>query len=229
MQQSSHPAAAELWLATPSAADRFDPSSLSGDARAEWALIRTARRRRDWESSRALLQTLPPGDGARSSLAHSRGYAVVARTVAEADPGVDVEWLAPRDFAGMAALAFSAAEARHVASLADDGQRGANFYELWTLKEAFAKALRLPLVDALRQCCFVDGSAAHLATVPTGLHWRAAVFAPRRELRIAVVFVARSWVALPGSPATFEWPPRRAVCWPLVRRLASPGDPQAAC
>ena len=49
------PDVAEVWLATPDAADQFDPSRLDLAERDEWASIRTTRRRRDWESSRALL------------------------------------------------------------------------------------------------------------------------------------------------------------------------------
>ena len=66
----------------------------------------------------------------------------------------------------------------------------ATFYELWTLKEAFAKALRLPLVDALRQCRFVDAEFHRRADIPTTRHWRATVFAPRPQLRLAVARVA---------------------------------------
>jgi phosphopantetheinyl transferase len=131
----------------------------------------------------------------------------------------------------MARVAYSQAEADALASLGDPGLLREAFYELWTLKEAFAKALQLPLVDALRQCCVpVVGQLTGSAGVPTDQAWRAMVFAPRPRLRLAVVTVAPTRDALPGVFTTLEWPPFHPTEWPAVRQLeCAAGHADAAC
>ncbi len=65
--------------------------------------------------------------------------------------------------------------------------------------------------------------------VPTSRHWRATVFAPRPQLRLAIVLVADAEDALAASPATTEWPPARAANWPVVRRLSGGGERTVTC
>ena len=224
MAGTSVPNAVETWLATPEAADQFDPSRLQGLERAEWANLKTPRRRRDWASSRALLEAARPSGNQSSSLSHSHGYAALAvapRTIAV---GVDVEWLAPREFCGMARIAYSAAECALLDSIDDQQDICAMFYELWTLKEAFAKALRLPLVDALRECRFADARFDGRADVPTTRHWRATVFAPRPRLRLAVARVADAQEHHDGPLDTLEWPRPRTSDWTVIRSLSGNGD-----
>jgi phosphopantetheinyl transferase (holo-ACP synthase) len=212
--------AAEVWLATPVAALLFDPSSLGAADRAVWDGLHTARRREDWASSRALLAAVPGADGHASSLSHSRGFAALARAPGRVAVGVDVEWLSRRDFLSMARMAYAPAEADELASLEDATRLRDRFYEAWTLKEAFAKALRLRLADALGQCRFNGADDAAAARVPTTRPWSATVFAPRPQLRLAVVLVADDSAAVPTVLRTLEWPPGHAVTWPVVRRLA---------
>ena len=213
----------ETWLALPQAAADFDPSRLVGRDREEWATLQTARRRRDWASSRALLSVARVAGDQRSSLSHSHGYAALALAPRAVTVGVDVEWLAPREFRGMASVAYCAAECALLASLDDPLDLCATFYELWTLKEAFAKALRLPLVDALRQCRFVDADLDRRADIPTTQHWRATVFAPRPQLRLAMARVAHSPERLDAPLFTFEWPQPRTRDWIVIRNLAGGG------
>ena len=214
-------------MATPDAGRHLDPSRLTPADRAEWAALRTPRRRLDWASSRALLGAAPAAnpDDCASSLSHSHGFAVLARAPRSVSVGVDVEWLAPRDFRSMARTAYSALEADELESVEDPAVLSGRFYEFWTLKEAFAKALRLPLADALRQCCFAGAgrTAASAPSVPTTRHWRATVFAPRPQLRLAAVFVADTAGALAAVPVTVEWPPEHPVDWPVVRRHSGRG------
>ena len=80
--------------------------------------------------------------------------------------GVDLEWMATRDFMGMARAAFSTNECEYLATLDDPSELCSRFYEFWTLKEAFAKALGLALVDALGQCRMVDASGARRVRGP---------------------------------------------------------------
>lgn len=213
----------DVWLATPDAAGQFDPSKLSREDQARWAGLHTARRRLDWASSRALLGAVPVTGSQASSLSHSHGFAALARAPRDVAVGVDVEWLAPRDFLSMARTAYSPAEADELESL-DPAALPGRFYESWTLKEAFAKALRMPLADALGQCRFAFADRAATAVLPTRRHWRATVFAPRPQLRLAVAFLADTRDALAAAPATMEWPSGHAADWPVVRRLSGGGS-----
>ena len=212
---------AEVWLATPDAASRFDPSNLVGADVDEWAAMRTMRRRLDWASSRALLRAVPISGDEKRSLSHSHGYAALVRERGAAAVGVDVEWLAPRDFIGMADVAYTNAETAYLVSINDPAELCSTFYEFWTLKEAFAKALGMSLLDALRQCRFVDSSGARRAEVPTTQPWRATVFAPRPQLRLAVVRMAGDPDPAGKLLRTSEWPKKKADEWPVVLDLAS--------
>lgn len=216
---ATRPADAEIWLATPEAARRLDPSRLGAADHDTWAAIHTARRRLDWESSRALLHAIPAARQRVHSISHSRGFAAVALVPTSMAVGVDLEWLAPRDFSGMAGIAFSAGERAHLDSLDDPAKRGSTFYEFWTLKEAFAKALRLPLMDALRQCVLVDTEGANRPRVPTTQSWSATVFAPRPQLRLAVVRTHESSAPIGATMSAVEWPWPRTREWPVVMQL----------
>ena len=219
----------ETWLAPPEAAERFDPSRLVGREREEWSSLQTARRRRDWASSRALLSAVGVESDQRSSLAHTRGYAALALAPRAVAVGIDLEWMAPRDFLGMANVAYCAGECTLLASLDDPRELCSTFYELWTLKEAFGKALQLPLVDALRQCRFNEAGLGLGAAVPTDRHWRATVFAPRPQLRLAVVRIADAPAPLDAPLTTFEWPQPRRCDWTVVRSVAGGGPSDRAC
>jgi len=220
---AASPDATEVWLATPDAAGRFDPSVLDPADHDAWSAIHTTRRRRDWESTRALLGAIPAVHERLHSLTHSHGFAAVALAPAAVAAGVDLEWLAPRDFNGMASIAFSPGECAYLGSLEDPSDLRSTFYDFWTLKEAFAKALRLPLFDALRRCCMVDSAGARRAEIPTTMHWRAIVFAPRPQLRLAVVRVNEHPGSVHGPLATIEWPSARTGEWPIVMDLEGGG------
>lgn len=219
MSQPSLGLVAEVWLATPDAAAHLDPSSLSPTERAELAGLHTERRRLDWASSRALLGAVARAGGNASSLSHSHGFAALAFASGAVSVGVDLERLVPRDFLGMAAIAFAADELEWLAAIQDSVDRCGRFYELWTLKEAFAKALRLPLVDVMRQTCFAAGAPTGVARVPTERCWSATVYAPRPDLRLAFARVADTDDLLAATVGTSEWPTPRAVAWPVVRSL----------
>jgi len=123
----TQPAAAEVWLATPDAARRLDPETLDDADRAAWAAIHTSRRRHDWESSRALRGAVPVAGERASSHSHSHGFAAIALAPASINMGVDIEWLAPRDFRALADIAYSAEESAHLASLDDPSDLGSAF------------------------------------------------------------------------------------------------------
>lgn len=213
----AHNAEFRVWLATPDAADRLDAMRLSADEAALWQQMRTPRRRQDWASSRALLAHVPSAGPHSRSLTHSHGFAglLTAPPQFHVGIGIDIEPIKPRDFIGMAGIAFPSAESDHLASL-DPATQGARFYELWTLKEAFAKALGLPLTEALATCRCVDDLGQIKPSMPTSKYWRAAVFAPRPHLRLAVALVAESIEQLQVPILNHEWPVPAADRWPLV-------------
>lgn len=208
----------QVWLATPDAAERLDLTRLGADDAARWQEIRTERRRRDWASSRTLLEAAPRGAQFSRSLSHSRGFAALALASPSLSVGVDIEAVTARDFLRMAEVAFSEDEAVHLASV-DLAARPMTFYRYWTLKEAFAKALALPLADALTQCRFVDASGDERPSIPTSKPWRATVFAPRPDLCLAVACVAGSVEPLQHPIHTLEWPQPMASPWPIVLDL----------
>jgi phosphopantetheinyl transferase len=121
----------------------------------------------------------------------------------------------------MASTAFSSGECEYLAALDDPSELRSRFYDFWTLKEAFAKALCLTLVDALGQCRMIDAAGARRVQVPTPRHWRALVFAPRPQLRLAVVRVCESSEQVRAALRTVEWPAPRIGEWPVVLDLDS--------
>lgn len=221
MSRLPSPCPRTVWLGTPDAAKQFDPSQLESHAHAEWAVLRTNRRRLDYASSRALMAAVPVTDGQARSLSHSRGFAAVAVGTEQGSVGVDVESVVPRDFKDMARLAYSTVEADYLASLDDPSALCARFYEFWTLKEAFAKVLRLPLADALRQCSLIDVAGERRAEIPTVQRWKAMVFAPRPTLRLAVAWTAASADLLDATVHTAEWPEPRTEPWALVLDISN--------
>ena len=207
----------DVWLATPDAAGRLDPQLLAPAERAAWDAIRTSRRRADWASSRALLDAVP-ATGRSRSLSHSRGYAVLAYASGVESIGIDVEWLAPRDFASLAELAFDPDEAAGLAALRDPAAACANFYETWTMKEAFAKALGLSLAEALRECTRERAGSTETLRLPTEQPWQATVYAPRPELRLALAVVGSDVATAVPRVRTMEWPPATVAHWPIVQQ-----------
>ena len=221
MSRRSTLGTAEVWLATPEAASLFDPSQLDSAGVAQWAAIQSRHRQVDWASSRALLNAVPNGGHQNRCLSHSHGFSALALVPGADRVGVDVEWQAPRDFIGMASIAYSDAERDYLESLENAEDLGATFYLLWTLKEAFAKALGLHLADALKQCSFIDAFGTRRAEVPTTESWRATVYAPRAQLRLAVVRTHAPANQLFEPLETMEWPQDRTREWPVVLDLVS--------
>jgi 4'-phosphopantetheinyl transferase len=79
----------------------------------------------------------PETEGLSFNLSHS-GQLLLIATGSGAPIGVDVEWMvATADFAGISALAFSDSEKR---ALLESSEPVADFYAIWTAKEAVLKA-----------------------------------------------------------------------------------------
>jgi hypothetical protein len=203
-------APAALWLA--------HPEGLSGPAFRQRALERCVR---DALLARAGGPQGLAGPGA--ALSHSGSWVACGAGPA-LQAGVDLEWLRPRAALRLARFSYPAEEADWLAGQ-PLARRLAAFHELWVLKEAAAKALRLPLFTALAQCRFrsLAGDATSGVAVrslqgelPGGVGWRAWLYAPRANLRLAWLSLDREAPA----PSTLEWQvgtaEPQAADWPLL-------------
>ena len=150
---------------------------------------RHGRRNVERDRCRALVGLVTPGGNAPVSRTHSHGQAGVAVGPTGSRVGIDLEREIDRDFLSLSELAFSPAEHQWLLDL-PPGERRRSFYSLWTLKEAFAKALGLDLCTALASCRFAPTPVGFAAVVPTTAHWSAEVFSPFEGYRMAVVSLA---------------------------------------
>jgi 4'-phosphopantetheinyl transferase len=145
------------------------------------------------------------------NLSHTRGMVACAVTHGSApaadgsaprsvDVGLDVENIArTMNWRGIASRYFAAAELARI-DCAAGSDRAARFFESWTLKEAFAKALGVGLSQALDATLFevADGVVTG-CTLPPGVDaatWQFGLFAPGPDHRMAVAVSdgsARRW------------------------------------
>ncbi|HXI29365.1 MAG TPA: 4'-phosphopantetheinyl transferase superfamily protein [Vicinamibacterales bacterium] len=201
---------------------------LSDDERARLERIRFADAARDYAAAHALLRRVlsrgratsprdwrfartPTGkpflvdDAAPAmsfSLSHTRGLVACAVAPAAVAVGVDVEPCDREiDVDRLAARFFAESEVAALRARAG-GERRDRFFDLWTLKEAVAKALGLELPPALAAVALeIDerptGPDLRLVRSPTGADaaWQLALFTPIAGYRMAVAAVRPT-----GSP-----------------------------
>jgi 4'-phosphopantetheinyl transferase len=199
----------QLWLAAPGSGS--DAAGISRSRTAGRALERTA--------SVALLAETSAPAMPRRSLSHSNGCAAIAIAPVGCRAGIDIEVTKPRDVHGIAEFAFASGEAQELRALGD-ADATAHFYALWTLKEAFAKALGMPLLVATRECVFERSAGSISARVPSNVPWRAIVFAPRPTLTLAAVILDPS-EGTSGSWHCQEWPETAAGAWPCLTSFSA--------
>lgn len=137
--------------------------------------------------------SLAPLDAARNRLAfnlsHSHGLVACAVTRGF-DIGVDVEKLhRGADVLELAARFFSSGESAALQQL-EPAERPIRFTEMWTLKEAFIKAIGEGLSCPLDEFSFTFGDAPSLsfdsARSTESARWCFALFAPSNEHRMAI-------------------------------------------
>ncbi len=134
------------------------------------------------------------------NLSHAHG--LVACVVASgASVGIDVERTTrSANWDAIARHYFAAGELAQIDAAPPD-QRAAVFFELWTLKEAFLKALGVGLSQPLSASSFVLYDAEAISwTPPVGVDpgpWRFALYRPTPDLRLAVAM----------SDSSAAWPP----------------------
>lgn len=224
-----------LWLLDPDAADasclQGCEHALAPDERERAARFLAAEARRQFVLARSLLRhalsccaPLAPGEwvfgvnghgkpyvarpaGAMSlsfNVSHTRG--LVACAVARDLPlGVDVERCDRRaDLAGLANQLFAASErARFEALPAADARD--YFFSIWTLKEAYVKALGVGLSHPLESVAFELDGASGARCSDTGTPWQFLRCKPTAAHDLALAVQASR-------------PPRLALAW------VSPGD-----
>ncbi len=222
LNDGSGTSGAALWLGLPGARSYFDLSALSAEDHARFMAQRGARRRADFEVSRALLAFADVETGTHS-LSHSAEHAALLIAPTECRTGVDLEINRPRDVLRLARFAFHEREVVALEAAPEDA-RPRLFYTLWTLKESFAKALQLDLVDAIRQCVFWSEGGEWRGQIPTTAAWSATVFQPRPHLFLAVACVGEH-----GLPPLqqWEWPPKQRGDWPLIASASAPATSDA--
>jgi 4'-phosphopantetheinyl transferase len=125
----------------------------------------------------------------RFNLAHTHGL-VACAVCRGADVGIDVESLAPRFHPlDLANRFFSPSEVISLQECAES-ERYTRFIELWTLKEAYVKAIGVGLSHPLQTFSFVlDGSSSlrfEPATSDDFSGWHVALLAPSTRHRMAV-------------------------------------------
>ena len=202
------PGAVHIWCRETGTLDQnvIDQAEtgLSAEERVRCDRFRFPHDRRDYIMAHDLLRRsldgfeghpVPPS----SSLSHARG--VVACAIAAGIPiGVDVERI-DRSMVvdGLAERHFTPAEAAAL-QRCPGPTRATRFVELWTLKEAFLKAIGLGLTLAPNSMSFELGERGSIRFTPPpgidGESWHFGLFEPFEVTRVAVAVSCR----LRGGP-----------------------------
>ena len=131
-----------------------------------------------------------PGQPLHFNLSHTRG--LVASIVSRIpESGIDVENTAREaDYSGVAERVFSASELRALSRLAGSEYR-CRFFQLWTLKEAYSKALGVGLGFEFRKLSFDLGEGRIAAKFEPDLHdaaaaWHFETMRPTSEHQMAI-------------------------------------------
>ena len=144
------------------------------------------------------------------NLSHTHGL-VACAVARDGDIGLDVERIDRAvDARGIAARYFTAGESAFIdgGHGGGAGDRQVRFAEVWTLKEAFVKAVGRGLRQPLNAFgCVLEGSRGIRFDAPTGMdprEWTFALFAPSPDTRMAIAVrspggVARRIIARHGE------------------------------
>jgi hypothetical protein len=208
----------QLWLATPDAAQHFDPAELTDEERERMARLRREVRRKEFAVSRALrshARRVAPSP-VSESMSHSGGYAALA--LARVRPvlrlGVDLELHRARRRLEAASTVLTKSEVRALEA-APDSEREHLFYAIWTVKEALAKVLQLPLMEALSSCEVVVDGPEWQVRAPMSEAGGVVLYQPRADLTLAV-----AWIGAKLPIETWNWPPQRPASWPLIAAIS---------
>ncbi|WP_207459933.1 4'-phosphopantetheinyl transferase superfamily protein [Azospirillum sp. SYSU D00513] len=159
----------------------------TGLAAEEWRIVTEA-------SGRPVAVTGKDTPGPSVSLSHSGGW-VAAAVCAVGTVGIDVEAHRPsRNFAGIARFAFGPEECARAAAGPDE------FYRIWTLREAVAKATSVGITqvaDRKDRVAEGPGEGAWTADIE-GRRWFLFHKAPHPALNLALA--VRDWASPAAEP-----------------------------
>lgn len=119
------------------------------------------------------------------NVAHTKGLVLCGIGANGAWLGVDVEWNDRRTDPALALRYFAPAEIKQLEAASNERQHRELFLKLWTLKEAFIKAIGTGLFTPLDQFAFEDADSPEPqltvrdAELRRGRHWRFVSFQPR--------------------------------------------------
>src|SRR5262249_28043071 len=138
-------------------------------------------------------------------LTHTRG--LVACAIARSTSiGIDAERFDRTAAADIGHAVFSTGEVAYLDHL-ETSEHLIRFYELWTLKEAFVKAVGVGLRLQLNQFSFdLEHPGLIVFHPPSGVHgdvWQFATFTPIRETRMAVAVAGGRAIVPRCFPTTF--------------------------
>jgi len=164
-----------LYLAAPDCAAPYRAGLLDAADRAHLVRHPARAAQTGWQVSRFLKQQAAADGFSGSpnfsgSLSHSGGHAVLAVPSADFPVGVDLERLRPRRFDAWPDWVLHADEARWLQQHAEL----ADYYALWTLKEALLKATGQGLADMPQTGLRPNGDSWRLCAA--GRLWQGAVF-----------------------------------------------------
>ncbi|OAM21694.1 4'-phosphopantetheinyl transferase [Eikenella corrodens] len=164
-----------LYLAAPDCAAHYRAGLLDAADRAHLVRHPARAAQTGWQVSRFLKQQAAADGFSGSpnfsgSLSHSGGHAVLAVPSADFPVGVDLERLRPRRFDAWPDWVLHADEARWLQQHAEL----ADYYALWTLKEALLKATGQGLADMPQTGLRPNGDSWRLCAA--GRLWQGAVF-----------------------------------------------------
>ena len=134
----------------------------------------------------ALADSAPP---LSFNLSHARGL-VACAVAARADVGLDIESIRrATNWRGIASRYFSSAELAEI-DRAEPERQAVRFFELWTLKEAFVKALGVGLSQPLSAMTFSAERPDAITFAPpsdvAAAVWQFGLYAPTPAHRLAV-------------------------------------------
>jgi 4'-phosphopantetheinyl transferase len=206
----------EIWWGAPPTAQAYREESLTDEDRSRAGRRTRAKARCEWAVSRGLIQAARasaaardeahgerPGPSQQQMLSHSAGHAIYAVADGTVRLGVDLEQWRRRDVLALAPWCCTEDECAVLADLPEP-ERSRYFYTLWTIKEAFVKALGLDFPADMRHSG-LTGTPARGAGQDT---WLAAC-----KLRVAAPgnWHAATWCLDGHWIASLVWEPVRDV------------------
>ena len=192
-----------FYLAAPDCAEYYRPEWLDEADRIRLLHHPARAAQTGWQVSRFLKRRAGVFSDGLFSLSHSGGHAVLAVPSAGFSVGVDLERLRERRFDAWPDWVLQADEVQWLQSHADL----ADYYALWTLKEALLKAVGLGLADMPQVGLRQEGRDWRLCA--GGCFWQGAVFLLGGEWLCAAVWP-------PGAAAEGEW--RGFGAWQAVEK-----------